>query len=87
MRTKKVNYKNLLDSNNYRKTTLSKECREELSKYTVNFIVDCILIADSYSVERNAVIKRVLDTFNSIGESCDFSKLDVYKWLTSKDCK
>ena len=84
---KKVDYKSLLDSNNYRKTTLSKECREDLSKYTVNFIVDCILIADSYSVERNAVIKRVIDTFNSVGETCDFSHLDVNKWLASKDCK
>ena len=83
----KVNYKSLLDSNNYRKTTLSKECRDDLSKYVVNFIVDCILIADSYSIERNAAIKRVIDTFNSIGESCDFSELDVNKWLMSKDCK
>lgn len=87
MRSKKVNYKNLLDGNIYRKTTLSKECREDLTKYVVNFIVDCILIADSYSVERNAVIKRVVDTFNSVGETCDFSQLDVNKWLTSKDCK
>ena len=86
MRTK-INYIKLLDSNTYRKTTLSKECREDLTKYVVNFIVDCVLIADSYSIERNAVIKRVLDTFNSIGESCDFSKLDVNKWLASKDCK
>lgn len=84
---KNVNYKSLLDSDNYRKTTLSKECRDDLSKYVVNFIVDCILIADSYSVERNAVIKRVIDTFNSIGETCDFSKLDVNSWLMSKDCK
>lgn len=84
---KNVNYKKFLDSNNYRKTTLSKECREDLSKYVVNFIVDCILIADSYSIERNTVIKRIIDTFNSVGESCDFSKLDVNKWLTSKDCK
>lgn len=84
---KNVNYKSLLDSNSYRKTTLSKECREDLTKYVVNFIVDCLLIADSYSIERNAVIKRVVDTFNSIGETCDFSKLDANKWLMSKDCK
>lgn len=82
-----MDYKRLLDSNNYRKTTLSKECREDLCKYVVNFIVDCILIADSYSIERNAVIKRIMDTFNSVSESCDFSKLDVNKWMASKDCK
>ena len=87
MKKSKMNYEKVVLSNQYRKTTLSKECREDLSKYTVNFIVDCILIADSYSIERNAVIKRVIDTFNSISESCDFSKLDVNKWLTSKDCK
>lgn len=84
---KNVNYKNLLDSDIYRKTTLSKECREDLTKDAVNFIVDCILIADSYSIERNAVIKRVMDTFISLSETCDFSKLDVNKWLVSKDCK
>ena len=84
---KKVDYKSLLDSNNYRKTTLSKECREDLTKYVVNFIVDCLLIADSYSIERNAVIKRIMDTFSSVGETCDFSHLDVNKWLASKDCK
>lgn len=87
MRNTVEKYKKLCDSSNYRKTTLSKECREDLTKYTVNFIVDCILIADSYSVERNAVIKRVFDTFNTLGETCDFSKLDVTKWLMSKDCK
>ena len=84
---KNIDYSKLLDSNNYRKTTLSKECRDDLTKYVVNFIVDCVLIADSYSIERNAVIKRVIDTFNSISETCDFSKLDVNKWLMSKDCK
>lgn len=84
---KSMNYKSILDSNNYRKTILSKECRDDLTKYAVNFIVDCVLIADSYSVERNTVIKRVFDTLNSLGETCDFSKLDVNKWLTSKDCK
>lgn len=84
---KKCDYKSLLDSNSYRKTTLSKECREDLTKYVVNFIVDCILIADSYSIERNAVIKRVIDTFNSLGETCDFSQLDVNKWLMTNNCK
>lgn len=84
---KSVNYNKIVNGNHYRKTTLSKECREDLTNYTVTFIVDCILIADSYSVERNAVIKRVIDTFNSVGESCDFSQLDVNKWLMSKDCK
>ena len=87
MNKSKMNYEKVVLSNQYRKTTLSKECRDDLSKYVVNFIVDCILIADSYSVERNAVIKRVLDTFSSIGESCDFSQLDINKWLMSKDCK
>ena len=87
MSKSKMNYEKVVLSNQYRKTTLSKECRDDLSKYVVNFIVDCILIADSYSIERNAAIKRVIDTFNSIGESCDFTKLDVNKWLMSKDCK
>ena len=87
MNKSKMNYEKVVLSNQYRKTTLSKECRDDLTKYTVNFIVDCILIADSYSVERNAVIKRVVDTFNSISETCNFSHLDVNKWLMSKDCK
>ena len=82
-----MNNEKVVLSNQYRKTTLSKECREDLTKYVVNFIVDCILIADSYSIERNAVIKRVIDTFNSISESCDFSNLDVNKWLMSRECK
>ena len=82
-----MNYEKVVLSNQYRKTTLSKECRDDLTKYVVNFIVDCVLIADSYSIERNAVIKRVIDTFISVGETCDFSKLDANKWLASKDCK
>lgn len=83
----KMDYEKVLNSNQYRKTTLSKECRNDLTKYTVNFIVDCLLIADSYSVERNTVIKRVMDTFNSVSETCDFSKIDVNKWIMSDDCK
>lgn len=77
----KMNYDKLINSNVYRKTTLSKKCRDDLTKYTVNFIVDCILIADSYSIERNVVIKRVFDTFNVLAETSDFSKIDVNKWL------
>lgn len=87
MSKSKMNYEKVVLSNQYRKTTLSKECREDLTKYIVNFIVDCVLIADSYSIERNAVIKRVFDTFNSIGDVCDFNHLEVNKWLMSKDCK
>lgn len=83
----KMDYQKVLNSNQYRKTTLSKECRNDLTKYTVNFIIDCLLIADSYSVERNAVIKRVMDTFNSVSETCDFSKIDVNKWIMSDECK
>jgi len=83
----KMNYKKVLNSNEYRKTTLDKQCREDLTKYTVNFIVDCILIADSYSIERNAVIKRVFDTFNALAETSDFSKIDVNKWLFSENSK
>lgn len=76
-----MNYEKVLNSNQYRKTTLSKECRADLTKYTVNFIIDCLLIADSYSVERNTVIKRVFDTFNALAETSDFSHLDINKWL------
>lgn len=83
----KMNYQKVVNGNDYRKTTLSKECREDLTKYTVNFIIDCLLISDSYSVERNAVIKRVMDTFNSVSETCDFSKIDVNKWLMSDECR
>lgn len=81
----KMNYEKILSGNDYRKTTISKECREDLTKYTVNFIVDCILIADSFSIERNAVIKRVFDTFNALAETSDFSKIDVNKWLFKED--
>lgn len=81
MYNSKMKYEKLINSNAYRKTTISRECREDLTKYTVNFIVDCILIADSYSVERNTVIKRVSDTFNALAETSDFSKIDVNKWL------
>lgn len=77
----KMNYDKLINSSVYRKSTLSKKCRDDLTKYTVNFIVDCILIADSYSIERNVVIKRVFDTFNVLAETSDFSKIDVNKWL------
>lgn len=87
MYSSKMQYDKLINSNTYRKTTISKECREDLTKYTVNFIVNCILIADSYSVERNTVIKRVFDTFNALAETSDFSKIDVTKWTKSHDWK
>lgn len=77
----KMDYNKLVNSSVYRNSTLSKKCRDDLTRYTVNFIVDCILIADSYSVERNTVIKRVFDTFNVLAETSDFSHLDVNKWL------
>lgn len=83
----KVNYEKIVNGNDYRKTTLSKECRTDLTKYTVNFIVDCLLIADSYSVERNTLVKRVFDTFNALAETCDFSHLDINKWLFNNDVK
>lgn len=83
----KMDYQKVLNSNQYRKTTLSKECRSDLTKYTVNFIVDCLLIADSYSVERNTVIKRVMDTFNCLAETSDFTQLDVNKWIFNNDMK
>lgn len=83
----KMNYNKVLNGNDYRKTTLSKECRKDLTKYTVNFIIDCLLIADSYSVERNTVIKRVFDTFNALAETSDFSNLDINKWLMSDECR
>lgn len=83
----KMDYQKVLNSNQYRKTTLSKECRNDLTKYTVNFIVDCLLIADSYSVERNTVIKRVMDTFNCLAETSDFTHLDVNKWIFNNEVK
>lgn len=81
----KMNYEKIVSGNGYRKSTISKECREDLTKYTVNFIVDCILIADSFSIERNVVVKRVFDTFNALAETSDFSKIDVNKWLFKED--